>query len=229
MGTARSIHIGMSFGSSAPDYDGENLASSLARWAEDAGYSPTLLIGAEATNKDVVVAEIEKAAKELVPGDCLLITYTGHGGRAKDENGDELGHATTSNGHENGEKPTDSTWCLNGGDLSDDELAEKLSAIRRGVRVVVIVDSCYSQTMVEASTQDGDVLFIAAAPDNSTVDAGRLSHYLVNELPKHKGETWWTLLMRMRESFKSFDWQGPYFPRSPDPHSAGLPLYLRGR
>ena len=65
MSTARSIHVGMSFGSPHPYGEGGALADSLGRWAAEAGYQPTLLVGANATPR-AVLSEIDKAAKELV-------------------------------------------------------------------------------------------------------------------------------------------------------------------
>ncbi len=188
MSTARSIHVGMSFGSPHPYGEGGDLADSLGRWAAEAGYQPTLLVGANATPR-AVLSEIDKAAKELVSGDCLLITYTGHGGH------DSTGYS----------------WKLNGGDLPDNRLASALRRVPRGVQVVVVLDSCYSEAMFEGSPHSDDVLFIAAARKDSIVEPGRLSKYLVERRPIQRGQAWSELVQLIRRDFKTYDWQGPYF------------------
>jgi hypothetical protein len=73
----------------------------------------------------------------LEAGDRLLLTYSGHGGQRPDANGDE-------------DDGKDETWCLFGAELLDDQIGAMLARFRRGVKIVVLSDSCHSGTVTRA-------------------------------------------------------------------------------
>ena len=72
-----------------------------------------------------------------VPGDTLVVQYSGHGSFVPDENGDEP-------------DGTDECLCpadIGRGYITDDELFELFSAAANGVQIVLIADSCHSGTI----------------------------------------------------------------------------------
>ena len=94
------------------------------------------LLSKQATSV-AVVGEITKVAGELEPGDIFFLTYSGHGGQVDDVSGEE-------------DDKLDETWCLYDGELIDDELYLELSRFAKGVRVLVLSDSCHSGTVTRA-------------------------------------------------------------------------------
>src|SRR5204863_9997322 len=83
-------------------------AQDMAAIAKDKGMATTMLRSQKA-KRSAVTKALADAAKKLVAGDILLLTYSGHGGQLPDRDGDE-------------DDNTDETWCLYDGELSDDEL-----------------------------------------------------------------------------------------------------------
>jgi len=84
--------------------------------------------------RSAVLGGLAKAAKALKAGDLFFLTYSGHGGQVPDRNDDEP-------------DAQDETWCLYDGELIDDELYTALGRFARGVRVLVLSDSCHSGTV----------------------------------------------------------------------------------
>lgn len=78
-----------------------------------------------------VTKEIRSAAKQLVAGDTFLMSYSGHGSQVEDLSGDER----------DGE---DETWCLYDRMFLDDEQRELYAEFAKGVKIVVLSDSCHS-------------------------------------------------------------------------------------
>lgn len=127
------------------DYPGTN--SDLAGcvndandWAEaltDRGFTVTKLL-----DKQAIGNSIRKAIKAMVSGakkdDIIIIQYAGHGSYVPDEDGDEP-------------DGTDECICPHDvatkGEITDDELFELYSDRQRGVKVVMISDSCHSGTV----------------------------------------------------------------------------------
>ncbi|MEJ0100677.1 MAG: caspase family protein [Pseudomonadota bacterium] len=143
-----SLHIGLN-GVDPKSYEGwdgplaacEFDAHDMTSLATARGFKPTTLITAAATRAKVLAA-LRKAGKSLKSGDFFLLTYSGHGGQVKDVTAP-------------GEKPEeadglDETWCLFDGELIDDELYFELSRFAKGVRVLVLSDSCHSGTVTRA-------------------------------------------------------------------------------
>ncbi|WP_175407292.1 caspase family protein [Streptomyces sp. TRM64462] len=144
MASGLSLHIGLN--TVDPDrYDGwdgrlvacENDAHDMAALARAAGFSDTVLLTADGTVDDVT-RELRAAAARLVPGDVLLLTYSGHGGQIPDETG----------GDEE-EDALDETLVLYDRQFLDDELHRELARFPDGVRVLVLLDCCHSGTGIE--------------------------------------------------------------------------------
>ena len=94
------------------------------------------LLTKEATRK-AVLSKLAIFSEKAVDGDLVVITYAGHGSQIEDFSGDE-------------NDELDETWVLYDGQLIDDELFENLCAFKKGVKIVVISDSCHSGTIVRA-------------------------------------------------------------------------------
>lgn len=147
---ALSIHIGLN-AVSPGHYEGwsgelaacEFDAKDMAAIAKAAGMKPTILLTKNATRKRVLTA-IRAAAKQLKSGDLLFLTYSGHGGQVPDVTGEE-------------DDKLDETWCFFDAQLIDDELFLELSRFAKGVRILVLSDSCHSGTVTRARPVAGSV------------------------------------------------------------------------
>ncbi len=143
MPQALSLHIGLNL-VSAKHYEGwdgpldacENDARDLAALVKKQGYKPTTLVTRRASRK-AVLAALRAASGALQSGDRFVLSFSGHGGQVKDVSGDEPDRK-------------DETWCLWDGQLIDDELYVELARFARGVRVLVLSDSCHSGTVTRA-------------------------------------------------------------------------------
>jgi metacaspase-1 len=138
-----SLHLGLNLVSPKhyAGWDGEllaceNDARAMAALAKAQGLKPTQLITKKAT-RAATLAALRAAAKALRAGDLFLLTFSGHGGQVNDMNGDEPDRK-------------DETWCLFDAQLVDDELYLELSRFAKGVRVIVLSDSCHSGSVTRA-------------------------------------------------------------------------------
>jgi hypothetical protein len=140
---ALSLHLGLN-SVSAAHYEGwegplaacEFDARDMAALAKKQGMTPTLLLTTKATRAALLKA-MRAAAKALKAGDLFFMSFSGHGGQVPDTNRDEPDRK-------------DETGCLWDGQLIDDELYFELSRFGRGVRVVVVSDSCHSGSVTRA-------------------------------------------------------------------------------
>lgn len=138
-----SLHIGINEVSAA-HYAGwtgplaacEFDANDMAAIAQAQGIKPTVLLTRKGT-RSAMLSALRKAAKALKAGDLFWLTYSGHGGQVPDNSGEEP-------------DKLDETWCLYDGQLIDDELYYELSRFAKGVRILVLSDSCHSGTVVRA-------------------------------------------------------------------------------
>jgi metacaspase-1 len=138
-----SLHLGLNL-VNPKHYEGwdgellacENDAVAMAALARSQGLRPTKLLTRKATRAATLKA-LRAAASALKAGDLFLLTFSGHGGQVKDMNGDEPDRK-------------DETWCLYDAQLVDDELYLELSRFAKGVRVIVLSDSCHSGSVTRA-------------------------------------------------------------------------------
>src|SRR5690349_18117995 len=151
-----SLHIGLN-AVDAKQYAGwsgelfacENDAKDMAAIATAKGMTPTVLLTRQAT-RDHVLAAMRSAAKQLASGDLFFLTYSGHGGQVPDVDHDEPDHR-------------DETWCLYDGELIDDELYLEMSRFAKGVRILMLSDSCHSGTVARAAFVENAVGALAGA------------------------------------------------------------------
>lgn len=113
-----------------------NDARAMAAIAVMEGYeSPTILLNEQATKQNFL-AQINEGINRLEAGDTFLITFSGHGGQIKDNNGDE-------------KDGMDETWCFYDEPLIDDEIGEKWKLFKSGVQIIVISSSCHSGSAIK--------------------------------------------------------------------------------
>jgi hypothetical protein len=108
------------------------------------GYAVQKLTDAQAT-KAALVSAIRGLAGGAASGDSVVITYSGHGTYAPDENGDE------PDGLDEGLCPYD---IKQGNVLIDDEIHQLFAQRAAGVRILLISDSCHSGTVIRAAPAD---------------------------------------------------------------------------
>lgn len=104
------------------------------------------------------------AYKDLVsqsqPGDCCYCHYSGHGGKLKDDDGDE------ADGYDETLIPVDYTET---GQIRDDDLFKTLvGPMRRGVRMTCVMDCCHSGTVLDLPYEfraDGEADQMTPTPD----------------------------------------------------------------
>lgn len=135
MPRAVSIHIGVNQPRRPDGYallkHSESTAGRMAELAGQAGYQSTLVLRGEAATGQAVHHALAGASQALVRGDTLFVSFSGHGAQVPDMDGDER-------------ERLDEAWCLYDGHLLDDKLAGYWRLFERGVRIVVVVESCYS-------------------------------------------------------------------------------------
>jgi hypothetical protein len=109
-------------------------------WAEELtkrGFGVTTMLDAEATG-EAMREGMRQLLRGASSGDVVVITYSGHGTWVRDDNGDE------PDGRDEALCPHD---IGSNGPLLDDELYDILCDRERGVRTVMISDSCHSGTV----------------------------------------------------------------------------------
>jgi subtilisin family serine protease len=122
----------------------ENDAAFYKTIAEKSGFEKIrTLLTEDATSKNLFQF-FDNAAKELNEGDILFVSYSGHGGSIPDLNRDE-------------KDGMDETWCLYDRQVLDDELYENYAKFKKGVRILVVSDSCYSGSVTRASPTRSEV------------------------------------------------------------------------
>lgn len=87
-----------------------------------------------AATPQAVRSALSLMAEKVVPGDTVAITYSGHGTRVPDKNGDE------ADGY-------DEAIVLHGSWYTDDEIDGDLKMLK-AAKVVVVADSCHSGTVL---------------------------------------------------------------------------------
>ena len=123
--------------------------------AQSQGFSTTQLL-TKAAIREHVMDEIQDVSKSLKPGDIFLLYYSGHGGQVPDQGNEEQDHL-------------DETWCLYDGELIDDEIHHMLSAFSRGVRILVLSDSCHSGTVIKAAYYRGIFAMRLSVQDSRSI------------------------------------------------------------
>lgn len=137
-----SIHIGLNMIDAPSAYYG--VSDPLTTCIQDSfdmkaialsqGFEQSLLLLDDEATADAVKESIVSASEELVSGDILFLSYSGHGASIDDENSDEA-------------DSMDEAWCLYDRPFLDDELNLLWKLFDEGVRIFVVSDSCHSGTI----------------------------------------------------------------------------------
>ncbi|ROR65873.1 caspase family protein [Agrococcus jenensis] len=125
-----------------------NDARAMAEIAGRLGYDTAVLLDEEATTA-AFYALLNNAAVNLMPGDALLVSFSGHGSQLPNDSADLE------------DDGLDETTCFYDRMLLDDELNELLRCLREGVRVHLVFDSCHSGTAFKSILDAADAKDIA--------------------------------------------------------------------
>lgn len=126
-----------------------NDAHDWAAELTERGFDVETMLDAAATG-EAMRAALRRRLGGAASGDVVVVTYSGHGTWVRDDNGDE------PDGRDEALCPYD---IATNGPLLDDELYDILCDRERGVRVVMISDSCHSGTVARfapSTRRDGD-------------------------------------------------------------------------
>lgn len=118
----------------------ENDANFYFDIAKSCQFNSIKLLGCEATSLNVL-KYLKDYAKILVSGDMLFFTYSGHGTRVEDVNGDE-------------DDQCDEALVLYDRLFIDDEFQLCWAKFNEGVRILFISDSCHNGTVSRFFTEN---------------------------------------------------------------------------
>jgi len=104
------------------------------------GYKTKLFLGNLATKQNIENS-ITDLASIMKSGDILCVTFSGHGRQYPDFNNDEL------DGY-------DEAWCLYDKPLLDDDLKLLWTLFKKGIRILVVSDSCHSASILSKRSYD---------------------------------------------------------------------------
>jgi len=153
-GTRRAIMIGINYvGHSPGELSGcHNDVHNMKDYIMDVhGFDEgniTLLLddGAHTSpTRDNILSAYEQLVKSCEPGDAIFCHYSGHGGKLRDDDGDE------ADGYDETLVPLD---YQSAGQIRDDDLFAKLvGAFPSGVTVTCVMDCCHSGTVLDLPYQ----------------------------------------------------------------------------
>jgi hypothetical protein len=112
-----------------------NDARDMEKIARSRGFKPQVLVDEDATAEALLNA-LTEAARTLVPGDTLMLTYSGHGGLIPDASSTDPNRKDTH------------VWALYNRMLLSQEIAALWPQFQTGVRIIAVADSCHSGSAV---------------------------------------------------------------------------------
>lgn len=115
-------------------------AQDMFNIAKSQNFKATVLKTRKATAGNVE-NKIRSAAKQLKDGDIFFLSYAGHGAQVEDLTGDE-------------DDGSDETWCLYDRMLLDDEMQRLYTEFAKGVRILVVADSCHSGSATRSGSKN---------------------------------------------------------------------------
>jgi hypothetical protein len=111
----------------------DNAAKAMAEIAEQREFSAARVLIDDKATHDAVVDWWKEANHHAVSGDLVFFSFAGHGDSVR------IGR----------NQPAEQTMAFWNKEMADRELLEILSRFRRGVRVVIVADSCFSGGLVD--------------------------------------------------------------------------------
>lgn len=157
MKTSQSLHIGINDYSAYPIRI-NNLSGcihdmkAMQKLAEGIGFETHTLADEQATKSNIQQSIID-LGNAMSDGGMLLVSFAGHGARIEEENNPSL-PKDESNDY-------DESWLCYDDFLLDDEIYNTLCEIKRNIRVVVLSDSCHSETTTRTTTPNENFRFIS--------------------------------------------------------------------
>jgi hypothetical protein len=139
-----------------PDNDAMDATNFTVKWPSK---QIACLLDQKATRTNVLYL-IKLAGENVQSNELFVVFFSGHGGEIPDD------HADAPNG-------MDQTWCLYDGQLLDRELYAQWSKFKKGVRIVVISDSCHSGGISKFTFMQlgkRDEIFTGSGKDAHVVD-----------------------------------------------------------
>ena len=91
--------------------------------------------------RDNIIAAYQQLVADSQPGDCCFCHYSGHGGKLRDDDGDE------ADGYDETLVPVD---YASAGQIRDDDIFQVLvGPMAEGVLVTSVMDCCHSGTVLD--------------------------------------------------------------------------------
>jgi hypothetical protein len=129
------------------DHDLRGCVNDANDWAAalaSRGFAVTMLLDSQAT-KAALVDGFRNLISAAKPGDTVAISFSGHGTLVPDASGDEI------DGYDEALCPYD---IQSGRALLDDEIHQIFAERARGVRLILLSDSCHSGTVTRNAPAD---------------------------------------------------------------------------
>jgi len=142
-----SLHIGINeidaahYGSAGELVACEADAHAMHGIAKAMGYTESRLLLSEQATRDAVQSSISAIAEKMNGDDIFFLSYAGHGAQIPDMNPNEADDERDGK---------DETLCLYDAQLIDDELYLLWRQFPPGSRILMVSDSCHSETQVRA-------------------------------------------------------------------------------
>lgn len=162
---AVSLHIGLNRvdqdyykGHVPPLYGCVNDMKTMQEFATSIGFKSYTLEERQATKQNIA-ARIEELGNSVIDNGIFLISYAGHGAQLQDSNTVENSEFDIEGDFK------DESWVTYNGFMLDDEIFNALAAIQTNIRVVLVSDSCHSESMSR-------MLFFDAQAPNEPVERG---------------------------------------------------------
>lgn len=150
----------------SPEQDSQAIRDKLIQWWDDnPNYQPgdTTLINNGGATKAAITTAINNAKAKAQPGDEFIFFFSGHGSNSiiPDANSDE------PDGYDN-------SLRVDGGRISDDELADMLSGFKESVTITVILNACYAGTFLDGTDDLPSVTQKDAGGHDNPIGPGHL-------------------------------------------------------
>jgi len=196
-GRTKALYIGINYvGHAQGELKGcHNDVHMMKKFVESQGFNPgnCKVLMDDGTSEKPDAKNIRAAFKWLVSdvkaGDSLFMHYSGHGGSAKDDNGDE------ADGKDETLIPVD--YNTGGGQIRDDEIfSEIVLPLPQGAQLTVVMDCCHSGSIM-------DLPYNFEAGDSQLQ---QVANGTISSVPPNAGFSWGKALkvgMKLYEMHKS--------------------------
>ncbi|MEL6672261.1 MAG: caspase family protein [Bacteroidota bacterium] len=125
-------------------------AKAMASIAFDLNYQETRVLLTKSATKSKIKRILKRYSKELKAGDALLLTFSGHGGKATFRDNFYRTQIDEDPDKAPDEEPDKEKeyWCLYDGILKDTSLVKWLYKFKKGVKITIVADCCFSAGLI---------------------------------------------------------------------------------